>query len=734
MDRETGARTPRRLESHSDVRTRAVLASPAIGPGPGAVIGRYVVIDRIGHGGIGAVLLAYDPQLARRVAIKVIRTGIVSQNARARMVREARAMAQLSHPNVVAIYDVGTHDDNVYLAMEYVEGETLETWMRTRRSLREVLGVMKQAGRGLAAAHAAGIVHRDFKPSNIVIAKDARVRVLDFGIALGDPLRDPRSSESLEIGCNVRGLGARPNGARGLEALRGADVRSPALIGERLTEEGAIVGTVGYFAPEAVFDQPSDARADIFSFCVTLWCALTGRSPFPNTSTTEYLDAIFCDPRERLRDPRVPEWLAKAIERGLRTSAADRYSSVEELLDALDDSEAWKAPIAIAVLGLAIAVTACATMGRARRDAQVGEMCRAEADAIATSWSPSVRESARAAMLRERDSFAGERTERTILRLDEYARTWSDEQAASCEATLIAKTQTEEAHAKRSQCLIEGRMQLEIVGAILGSDDPRIHRQSLAEASALPAPRLCTELAAAKSFVVFPSEPAARERAFAARREVLKARVLIASGALTEAEQVAGHAIALARADGEGALEASGEHVLGTVLAHRFEDERALLEERRAAARAESVAADHVGGLAAASAASLLVDRLKRDDEARAWQELARGKLARLGVDPILEQAIVRNDVRLAAAHDLPRALEANLHAIDVSREIYSENNPDYCSVVAERGALFRALGDDENAVSWQDNARACRLRAVGPNDPERAADPSDAKDEENAP
>jgi predicted Ser/Thr protein kinase len=595
----------------------------------------------IGHGAIGEVLLAYDPQLARRVALKVIRAGVVSPHARARMVREARALAQLSHPNVVAIYDAGTYEDNVYIAMEYVAGETLATWSEKPRSKREALGVMRQAGRGLAAAHAAGIVHRDFKPANILIADDARVRVLDFGIAFGDPLRDTRLpgtwTPPLDATRNVRGVG-----------------------GDRLTQEGAIVGTVGYFAPEAIFDQPADGRADIFSFCVTLWRTLTGRLPFPETSDEEYLDAIFREPRERLRDPSVPDWLATAIERGLRTTPADRYATVDELLRALDETEVWKVPAAIGVFALAIAGAATVTLGAAERDAEVGRVCRAEAEAFASSWSSSARDAARRAMLAEPDPSAPTRTERTLARLDTYVRDWQKEQSASCEATLIAKTQPEVVHERRSECLIEERMQFETVAARLAGADRWMHRQSMGAALALAAPRLCAGAAADPTFAPLPAGPRERDAVLSAKRETLGARVMLSVSSLGEAQRGAERAIALAREGGQPAVEARAEHLLGAVFHERSDERAALAHERRAVARAEAVGADHVAGVAAAALAYLLVDLDEDPDEALAWQDLARGKLARLGVDPLLEEAIRRGDEKLATVRDSAGALEAS--------------------------------------------------------------------------
>jgi serine/threonine protein kinase len=217
---------------------------PVISLEPGTVIGRYVIVQALGRGGMGAVMLAYDTQLARRVAIKVLLTNVASEEARLRMLREAQAMAQLSHPNVVDVYDVGTHQGNIFLAMRYVEGVTLQQWLGTRRSPREALKVMKQAGRGLAAAHAAGIVHRDFKPENVLVTKAGHAYVLDFGIARSEGVSGsaPRDPSVYAEGSGAHALLPRPSSDGPRDPL--ADSAG------RLTQTGTILGTVGYFAPE----------------------------------------------------------------------------------------------------------------------------------------------------------------------------------------------------------------------------------------------------------------------------------------------------------------------------------------------------------------------------------------------------------------------------------------------------------------------------------------------------
>jgi serine/threonine protein kinase len=217
----------------------------------GAHIGRYVILHRHGTGGMGHVYAAYDPELDRKVALKLVRPRYASKKnrkgtsqAHARMMREAQALARLSHPNVVAIHDVGLYEGQLFLAMDFVEGQTLDRWVTARkRTWQEVVGVYLQAGHGLAGAHAAGLVHRDFKPQNAIVGGDGRVRVLDFGLAHRQ--NTDESSRSLDSSPVMRRAIAAP-----------------------LTVDGAVVGTPAYMAPEQHLRKSTDARTDQFAFCM----------------------------------------------------------------------------------------------------------------------------------------------------------------------------------------------------------------------------------------------------------------------------------------------------------------------------------------------------------------------------------------------------------------------------------------------------------------------------------
>jgi tetratricopeptide (TPR) repeat protein len=270
---------------HACARCRESVGLVAAADAGPRQLGRYRLDRELGRGGMGVVWQAWDPALERAVAIKLLRPDAIDDQARARLLREARALAQLQHPNVVAVHDVGEHGGDVYLATELVDGEDLERWQRGRPA-GELLAAYAQAARGLAAAHALGLVHRDVKPSNIFVGRDGRVRVGDFGLAT----RGPAASDAL------------PDDADG-----------------RLTDAGAVVGTPAYMAPEQRRGGAVDARADQYSLCVALVEALRGARPAPGTSAA----ALAAPPR------RAPDATRTVVaRRGAHAAPADRVGAV----------------------------------------------------------------------------------------------------------------------------------------------------------------------------------------------------------------------------------------------------------------------------------------------------------------------------------------------------------------------------------------------------------------------
>jgi len=296
----------------------------------------YTVVRPIGQGAMGMVYEAIDTRLSREVALKLVLPELVaSERGKSRLVREAQAMAKIAHPNVVAVYDVGESGGVVYIAMEFVRGATLQRWLAgAPRSLAELLDVFLQAGAGLAAAHRAGIVHRDFKPDNVLVGDDGRARVLDFGLAF--PRSAPPDADQ-EV-TPPRGL---PIVSAAALAATGADAsdlglsRNPGTDPSR-SVSNVLAGTIAYMSPEQLVARRLDPRSDQFSFCIALYEALYGQRPFAGRTFREFVDRVQRGERAPVEDPpRLPGWLASVIERGLAVAPDQRYATMDELISVL---------------------------------------------------------------------------------------------------------------------------------------------------------------------------------------------------------------------------------------------------------------------------------------------------------------------------------------------------------------------------------------------------------------
>ncbi len=270
-------------------------------------IDRFSIVSKLGEGGMGIVMLATDPMLGRKVALKILRGGPSedTDDRTARFLREARAMGKLSHESVIVVHEVGTHDGQVFVAMEYVAGTTLTRW-QSGQTWREILRVYERAGRGLQAAHSAGLVHRDFKPDNVLIGDDGRVRVTDFGLVAAIDAAHPGRSST-----------------------------PPDMVASSLTQTGAVLGTPRFMAPEQHTGAPVDARADQFAFCVALYEALYHQPPFLGTTYGELAERVIAGDLQAAPPSDVPIVVHDAIVRGLSRDREDRFASMHALLEVL---------------------------------------------------------------------------------------------------------------------------------------------------------------------------------------------------------------------------------------------------------------------------------------------------------------------------------------------------------------------------------------------------------------
>jgi eukaryotic-like serine/threonine-protein kinase len=482
--------------------------------------GRYTVLDLIGQGGMGVVLAAYDSRLDRRVALKLLRahtdSSADSAAEKRRLLREAQSMARLNHPHVVAVYDSGQLEDgSVFLAMEYVKGQTLRQWRRERpRSWREVLQAYVQAGRGLAAAHAAGLIHRDFKPDNVLMGRDGEVKVTDFGLARAEGAEDSMSM-------SVSGIP--------LQRLLGK-LDSP------LTLPGTVMGTPAYMAPELLQGMQADARSDLYAFCVSLHEALYEQLPFPTSSMAELTQA---QAQGRVTPPpapsEVPAGVARTVLRGLQAERLKRPASMAELLAALDDG-----PDVRRKMRVRAAVLTCSMLILGGTAAwgwfhQQGPRCNGIENRLAGVWDGAVREGVTKAFVDTGLPYARDTAARVSAALTAYSGRWVELSKQVCEATREQGTQPRSLLVLQEYCLERRRSQLQALTDLLsrGPDKDLVGRATQAAQSLLPL-EYCTDTKALTAAVPPPEDPTLRARAEELQLRVDRLEALYGAGKYKE--------------------------------------------------------------------------------------------------------------------------------------------------------------------------------------------------------
>jgi eukaryotic-like serine/threonine-protein kinase len=707
----------------------------------GLRLGRYLVIDEVGRGGMGQVLRAYDPKLQREVALKRVATSELDDHAQARLVAEARAMARLNHPNVVGVYDVEVEasDGEVVLVMEYVPGMTLGAWLEeSSRTWREIMDAFVAAGRGLAAAHAEGLLHRDFKLANVLVGADGRVRVSDFGLARETAAK----SSSISVD--------RPE-----DASEQGDSMA-----EGLTRAGHVVGTPRYMAPEQHEGHPLDERVDQYAFCVGLWRALTDTWPFEGRG-----QALIREKREKRpawpSTTVVPRHVIAALRRGLAPRPSDRWSSLEALLEELDRSPS-KRGVRVAWVG-ALLLTAGVAWGWERlHAAQLRAACISEGARIREAWDDQRADSIERAFGATGISYAAETWSRARARLDEFAQQWSTIRADVCEAEANRRERVDAAR----RCLDEQRGRFEALVEQLEHPDSTVVQRAGPASGALSRPDRCLEERRGEDDFELPSDPEVRKRVVDLRGRLSQAS---AARMLGRYEEALGHADAVladAAALGWASLstEARVERGSSLVALGRYEDARESLEEAffeaGAAARDELALgvgtqlvfvvghhlARHEDGLHWARLTQTLIDRLGASEEAAAagllnnlaYVHLDKGEYAQaiellqraleiweqeLGADHPDISGVLNN---LANAHyhlgEHATAVELHERALAIREEVLGSGHPDVATSLNNLCAMHHAVGDNGRALVLCERALAIREVALGPDHPYVAA------------
>ncbi len=676
------------------------------------MIGRYLVIERIGEGAMGVVYAAFDPELSRKLAIKVLHRGGEAESARQRLVREAQALARLSHPNVVQIYDVGTHGAQVWVAMELATGGTLRQWLATPRPWREALAVVSSAGRGLAAAHRSGIVHRDFKPDNVLIGDGAEpsARVVDFGLARA--AMDNGADEAVRSGASHELKSG---------VLREDQTASDSL-GERMTRTGARLGTPAYMAPEQWTSGAIDARTDQFAFCIVLWEALYGVRPFVAENMTMLGFAIT---HGTITPPptstRVPSWINRLLLQGLRIDPAERHADMETLLAALARDPAARTRRWVSTAAAFAAIGAAVWVGTAL--AGDDDPCAAHARAFDGVWDDARRDAVGTALRATERSYA----EDTVANVDARLSGWTESAIAArrdaCEDTLVRGEQSPEAMDLRIACLDRGRLAMSALVDVLAAADATVLDRAVRAAEELPDPDGCSDLERLRDVASYPDDPGSREEVDAIREVLAHARAGYLASRLDDADaelsQLASRVDRLAWAP----LFAEHREVQGLVALARGDSARADVELQAALLAAIEGRHERVAWSAATWLAQAQAQLPGRGDEARRTIALARAEWAhaRLGDHELalLENAAFRVE---AAAGDYAAARVHIERCIALREGEGGEEDAELAGAYANLGAIMGLTGDTA-AVEQLERAIAIRERVQAPGHPDVGRD-----------
>ena len=659
---------------------------PLAGLGQTARVGRYALLDLLGQGGMGMVFSAYDAELDRKVAIKLLRHVGIDPRSRALLLDEAQALARLAHPNVIHVYEVGETRERVFIAMEFVRGQTLRQWLRQPRPWPEVVAMFLQAGRGLAAAHQAGVLHCDFKPDNALVGQDGRLRVLDFGLA-----RRQASPETAEA---PNQLAAAP----GHSHPRG--------------------GTPGYIPPEQYEQRPIDARSDQFSFCVALFEALHGQRPFAGeTAAALMYHVLQGDLRGAPGEAKIPARLRRTIRKGLALDPAARHPSMTALLAELAESLPrprgawWVAAFASAVF----TSTAWALLVRGDDPAiTCAATVAAEQGAL---WGPEQRAAVERAFAATDLPYARDSFERAASLLDGHVQAWGALRQRTCELAHEAPGAVDRLGAR---CLERHRRGLAAWIDTLQDADATVVEQAVTATAELPDPQPCVEPAMLLGEDAL--ELDLRRAAEVSEIEGLLARgrALELAGQYDRALTPVLAARRQARARGLPRLESAALVRLGLLHEHTGAGARAA--DSFAAAYFTAEAAHHRS--ARAEAAVHLVHVTggpARTREAEAlWTRLAESIVTGLGEGALdLRGALLQHRSRAAIAHGNPDAAHEDLElALDLETRRLGSGHPSLAAIHEQLGEALLLAGHVDAALARHEQAIAAAEATLGPEHP----------------
>lgn len=598
-DETSHSSIPSEVLDVANASRRDLLRAALFGTPPGERrVGRFVIHGVLGRGGMGTVLEGFDEVLDRPVAIKVLHPSLARHETR--LLEEARALARLSHPNVVQVYEAGKTDGRIYIVMELLRGQTLRDWQQLRPPWRGCVDAYVQAGQGLAAAHALGLVHRDFKPSNCIRDEHGHVHVLDFGLVRRAGDLQARESKPRE--------------------------RVEATVADGSTQPGARMGTPAYMAPEQLEGIAADPRSDQFSYCAALWETLYGQ--LPHTRVVVGGGVVETEPRVELpREHGVPAWIRRVLERGLATDPGDRYPSMHVLLRELGRDPAVRRR---RMLGVLAAGTVMVMGGLAIAELRAGSA--SQCVELKSSWDGPRRQAARRGVT----ETGGPSSEQSLTllepRLDHHAVVLSQTRTEACEShrrELIP----DEHYALQVACLDRRQAAFDELVDLLGRADQAAVDNANRAITALPSPQVCTNTEALLADQLPPDDPEVAARVDELREQLARAGTEESAGLHAEAEQRA-----LAVLDQARALD--------------YDPLRAEALVRQGSARMQAGHADSLAILDEALWVSISTDQRRVAAEAAAKRIFARVELDDRSADATEAIALARSLVDRSGAAD----------------------------------------------------------------------------------
>jgi serine/threonine protein kinase/tetratricopeptide (TPR) repeat protein len=715
----------------------------------GATIGRYVVLGLVGRGGMGEVYAAYDPELDRKVAVKLLRVkpgnGLSLTEGRQRTLREAQAIARLSHPNVVVVYDVGTFRDQVFIAMEFVDGNTVTYWLAAQpRSWQEVLRVFRAAGRGLAAAHEKGLVHRDFKPDNVMVGRDGEVRVMDFGLArqvneksdaepasarrppvvLGDGSGDTIVSDPMETVLLNGPPTGPPTPPMGTEQSQGGAFEV------QLTRTGAMMGTPAYMAPEQFLGTATDARTDQFSFCVALYEALYGERPFSGNTMFALTTAVVQGQvREAPQSSKVPLWVRKVLLRGLRPQAADRYPSMQELIEALGKNPGAARRRYVTAAAAVLVPAIGFGVGIHQSLANHKSTCSAGPTWLAGVWdlrAPGEAESTRqaeihSAFLRTGKSYASDVFATVNRGLTGYAQRWARMYRENCEGSERGEQSTEVLDL-RTSCLQERLGGLRALSDVFKDANGEVVENAVSAVNNLGSLDRCADVPLLRAVVRPPEDSATRARVEELRHRLAAIKAVFDAGRYREALKDAPHLIDDARALDYQPVIAEVLSLMGTIYQKEGDTRTAEKLLVDAYLTADASRHDEVRADVATSLVWVVGYQQARYADAQLWAKYAQAILRRLGGHE-LQQAWLLNNV--GPVYELQgereQALRATQDGLALKERALGRDHPDVGISEGNLAVVLQALGRNQEALEHVNRSIEILEKGLGAGHPDLA-------------